>query len=417
MGSNMHKSLSTLGFVILCGCQSIGTSGRTLSDVIPVESAESEACSLEPNTQFTADHRLEALEIAALLKRSIRRQEFSSPQQLTTASSPHRAAIVELSEVLQTSAQTVSEPTPSMTPHEPADGFAKPVQLASSTPGRLPHVPDARPIPTPKTVAEQQPVAIQTVNVQTVGHQQPVPQQVGASPATEDLGTLELVPDDVVFATHEVIAGSRLTTHQSPQIAKSDAERKSPPSKLPAAAKATQVVAKKPSVPQFERSPSAAQRNSATSEPYKQSPSKTKAEAIDEIALAIINEHERKAGRDVKLVTDKPSYQLISRLPHPELKDMSAEVRFIKVIHFDETGPIRLSDKDLSTNKRLGDEYWVYCVTECATTPELHMFRNPQKHGLRPITAIIEYELRIDPPSSGDSSVSSGIEVANRKSD
>ena len=47
--------------------------------------------------------------------------------------------------------------------------------------------------------------------------------------------------------------------------------------------------------------------------------------------------------------------------------------------------------------QRLGDEYWLYIITEAASQPQLHCLQNPAHH-LQPreIQEIVRYQVSLD---------------------
>ena len=115
---------------------------------------------------------------------------------------------------------------------------------------------------------------------------------------------------------------------------------------------------------------------------------------IERIAVEAVIAHEEAHGRTVESVeSENRGFDLISRKPHPEDHETAIEVRFIEVKGRAGVGEVGLTTNEFRTAERLKDDYWLYVVYNCATTPEVHIVRNPAKMGWKPIMAVEHYHV------------------------
>jgi hypothetical protein len=119
---------------------------------------------------------------------------------------------------------------------------------------------------------------------------------------------------------------------------------------------------------------------------------------IERIAVEFAIHHEEAEGRVVESVeADNRGFDLISRKLHPEDPKTAIDVRFIEVKGRANTGEIALTSNEYMTAQRLGCDYYLYIVFQCATpTPSLKILRDPGKLDWQPIVKIEHYKLRID---------------------
>jgi hypothetical protein len=68
-------------------------------------------------------------------------------------------------------------------------------------------------------------------------------------------------------------------------------------------------------------------------------------------------------------------------------------VRFIEVKGRSRIGEVALTTNEFQTAERLQDDFWLYVVFNCATSPELHIIRNPARLGWKPIVKIEHYHV------------------------
>ncbi len=69
------------------------------------------------------------------------------------------------------------------------------------------------------------------------------------------------------------------------------------------------------------------------------------------------------------------------------------EVRFIEVKGRAGVGEIALSANEYRTAQRLGKDYWLYAVFNCATTPELHTIQDPAQLDWQPVVQVEHFHI------------------------
>jgi len=115
---------------------------------------------------------------------------------------------------------------------------------------------------------------------------------------------------------------------------------------------------------------------------------------VERIAVETVVAFERAQGWEVESVeTDNRGFDLISRKPHPSDPKTAMAVRFIEVKGRAEVGEIALSRHEFDTAERLGQEYWLYVVYNCASTPQLHPINNPARLGWQPVRIVEQYRV------------------------
>ncbi len=111
-------------------------------------------------------------------------------------------------------------------------------------------------------------------------------------------------------------------------------------------------------------------------------------EAIERIAVEVATHHETERGWQVVSVeTDNKGFDLISRDPANP-----TEVRYIEVKGRAGVGPVFLSNNEYATAGRLREDYWLYVVYNCATTPQLHVIRDPSRLPWQPRREVVQYQ-------------------------
>ncbi len=115
-------------------------------------------------------------------------------------------------------------------------------------------------------------------------------------------------------------------------------------------------------------------------------------EEIERIAVEAVMAYERAQGREpVSVERDNRGFDLISRRPHPEDPQTAIEVRFIEVKGRAGVGDVALSANEYKTAERLKGDYWLYVVYNCASTPQVHLVRDPARLGWQPVTIVEQY--------------------------
>jgi hypothetical protein len=120
---------------------------------------------------------------------------------------------------------------------------------------------------------------------------------------------------------------------------------------------------------------------------------------IERIAVEFVIKNEQAIGRVVESVeAENRGFDLISRKPHPEDPKTALDVRFIEVKGRAFRHEIALTSNEFKTAQRLGRDYWLYVVTNCASEPTLNVFRDPAQLDWQPIVKVEHYKLRLDSP-------------------
>jgi superfamily II DNA or RNA helicase len=115
---------------------------------------------------------------------------------------------------------------------------------------------------------------------------------------------------------------------------------------------------------------------------------------IEAIAVHIATEHEQARGWVVESVeNDNRGYDLLSRKPHPTEPGVFIAARFIEVKGRAAIGEIALTANEYRTAQRLGDDYWLYVVFDCAATPALKIIQDPAKLGWVVVLMVEHYHV------------------------
>lgn len=118
---------------------------------------------------------------------------------------------------------------------------------------------------------------------------------------------------------------------------------------------------------------------------------------IERIAIQEAIRHEEARGWVVESVeSENRGFDLISRRPHPEDPKTFIEVRFIEVKGRAAVGVVALSQNEYRTAERLKDDYWLYVVFNCASTPQLHIVQNPAQLEWQPVMTVEHYRIESD---------------------
>jgi superfamily II DNA or RNA helicase len=113
---------------------------------------------------------------------------------------------------------------------------------------------------------------------------------------------------------------------------------------------------------------------------------------VEKTAVRIAIEHEEFRGWVVESVeTQNRGFDLISRRPHPEDSKTAMEVRFIEVKGRAGVGEIAVTINEYRAAERLKNDYWLYVVFDCATSPKLHSVQDPARLGWLPVAQVEHY--------------------------
>jgi superfamily II DNA or RNA helicase len=120
-------------------------------------------------------------------------------------------------------------------------------------------------------------------------------------------------------------------------------------------------------------------------------------EEIERIAIQTVIAWEEARGWVVENVeSENRGFDLISRKFHPEDIHTAIAVRFIEVKGRSGIGQVALTNNEYKTAERLKQDYWLYVVFNCASTPEVHPIQDPVQLGWEPLVKIEHYHVDAD---------------------
>jgi hypothetical protein len=118
---------------------------------------------------------------------------------------------------------------------------------------------------------------------------------------------------------------------------------------------------------------------------------------IERAAVQAVIAYEEARGWQVESVeSENRGFDLISRRPHPEDAKTCIEVRFIEVKGRAGIGEVALTTNEYKTAERMTNDYWLYVVFNCATTPEVKVIQDPSRLGWEPIVKVEHYHVGSD---------------------
>ncbi len=116
---------------------------------------------------------------------------------------------------------------------------------------------------------------------------------------------------------------------------------------------------------------------------------------IERIAVQSAVAFEEVRGCKVESVeSDTRGFDLISRRPVSYSARERIETRFIEVKGRAAIGEIALTANEYKTAQRLGDDYWLYVVFNCASQPQVTTIQNPARFDWEPLSKIDCYRIR-----------------------
>jgi hypothetical protein len=115
--------------------------------------------------------------------------------------------------------------------------------------------------------------------------------------------------------------------------------------------------------------------------------------AIERVAVQAATAFEEARGCRVESVeSDTRGFDLISRRVASEVSPGSTETRFIEVKGRAAVGEMALTANEYKTAQRLGDDYWIYVVFNCASAPRVTTIQNPARFDWEPLQRLIVTE-------------------------
>jgi superfamily II DNA or RNA helicase len=90
---------------------------------------------------------------------------------------------------------------------------------------------------------------------------------------------------------------------------------------------------------------------------------------------------------------DNKGFDLIARKPHPHDVRTFIDVRFVEVKGRAAVGEVGLTANEYRTAERLKNDYWLYVVFNCGSTPELHAVQDPVRLGWQLVVQVAHYHV------------------------
>jgi superfamily II DNA or RNA helicase len=117
-------------------------------------------------------------------------------------------------------------------------------------------------------------------------------------------------------------------------------------------------------------------------------------EEIERIAVQAVTAKLESEGWTVESVeNDNRGFDLIGRRPHPEDPKTAIAVRFVEVKGRSTIGEVGLTANEYKTAVRLKQDYWLYVVFNCASTPQIHPIQDPARLGWQPVVTVEHYHV------------------------
>ena len=117
---------------------------------------------------------------------------------------------------------------------------------------------------------------------------------------------------------------------------------------------------------------------------------------IERIAIQEAIAYEKARGYEVESVEDQDcGFDLKSRKYDPDNPSVVVDVRFIEVKGRARIDDVFLSDNEYKAAVRYKDDYWLYAVYNCASSPELHPIQNPARMNWQPIVKVVHYQVNV----------------------
>lgn len=88
-------------------------------------------------------------------------------------------------------------------------------------------------------------------------------------------------------------------------------------------------------------------------------------------------------------------FDLLARRFDPAAPQKTVAVRYVEVKGRGTVGDVALTNNEYKTAERLGDDYWLYVVYNCATQPEIHAVRNPARLQWAEVLQVAHYRLGV----------------------
>lgn len=115
---------------------------------------------------------------------------------------------------------------------------------------------------------------------------------------------------------------------------------------------------------------------------------------VERIAVDFVIALLRAEGWEVESVeSENRGFDLIARKCDPADPLVSIQVRFVEVKDRSGVGEVAMTTNEYKTAERLGGDYWLFVVYNCATKPEAHRVQNPARLDWEPIVKVEHYHI------------------------
>ena len=115
---------------------------------------------------------------------------------------------------------------------------------------------------------------------------------------------------------------------------------------------------------------------------------------IERIAVQAAIAFEESRGWKVEIVeSETRGFDLISRRASSRASREPIETKFIEVKGRAAVGEIALTANEYKTAQRLGEDYWLYVVFNCASQPQVTLIQNPARFDWEPLSKIDCYRI------------------------
>ncbi len=113
---------------------------------------------------------------------------------------------------------------------------------------------------------------------------------------------------------------------------------------------------------------------------------------VERTAVDAVIRHEEGGYAVESVELENRGFDLISRRFDPENPGVSVDVRFIEVKGRAGTGDVFLTENEYMTATRLKNDYWLYVVYNCASTPEVRLIRDQVRLRWKPVVTVEHYQ-------------------------
>ena len=115
---------------------------------------------------------------------------------------------------------------------------------------------------------------------------------------------------------------------------------------------------------------------------------------IERVAVQTVTSTLQADGWQVESVeTQNRGFDLVARLFDPQSPGQVISMRYIEVKGRAMIGEVALTNNEFKTAERLKEDYWLYVVYNCASSPELHVVRDPARLQWAEVMQVAHYRV------------------------